>query len=580
MSVLLAALLTACASPISRSPSAGAEWTMPGGDLANTRHTALDQITPGNVARLVPAWHVVIGDVHGQEGGPLVVGGMLYAHTPFPNRVLAIALSDHAVRWTYASQQDASVAQLMCCDVVNRGLAYARGRLFLQQADATLVALDAATGKPLWRAPNGDPKLGATGTNAPQVFDRYVISGIAGGEYGVRGYLSAFDIETGRLVWRGYSTGPDAEMLIDPERTMTWQDGRMAPVGRDSSLRSWQGDQWKIGGGTTWGWYAYDPKLRLVYYGSGNPSTWNALQRPGDNKWSMALWARDIDTGRVRWVYQMTPHDEWDYDGVNEPILFDAADARGRERPMLAHFDRNGFAYTLDRATGELLVAQKFDPSVDWATSIDLRSGRPVVDPAHSPQAHGEDETTKDICPAAIGAKNQAPAAYDPARRLFFVPTNHLCMDFEPFHMDYAAGQPYVGASVSMHAVAGSQGMLGRFIAWDAVTGREVWSHAEAAPVWSGALSTRSGLVFYGTLDGRLKALDAQTGRELWTSEPLPAGVVGNVTSWAWQGRQYVGVLTGIGGLANDPDGIGGLRKAGKSAAPPGELRVWALPSP
>src|SRR6267154_100788 len=263
-------------------------------------------------------------------------------------------------------KQDPTVIPVMCCDTVNRGPAYADGKIFLQQADTNLVALDARTGKELWKVKNGDPKKGETNTNAPHVFKDKVITGISGGEFGVRGFVAAYDIKSGKLVWKAYSTGPDAEMLMDPDKTMAWTDGKMAPVGRDSSLKTWQGDQWKIGGGTTWGWYSYDPKLNLMYYGSGNPSTWNPVQRPGDNKWSMTIWARDVDTGQAKWVYQMTPHDELDFDG-------------------------NGFGYTLDRATGELLVAQKYDPTVNWATHVDMKSGRPQVVKEYSTQAQGQD---------------------------------------------------------------------------------------------------------------------------------------------------------------------------------------------
>lgn len=581
--VLLAAACTAL--PTSPDPStANGNWSSPTGNAANTRHSPLTQITPANVGRLQPAWHYATGAPRGQEGGPLIVGDTIYLHTPFPNKVVALDLADRSVRWTYAPKQDAEVAPLMCCDVVSRGLAYGRGKIFLQQADATLVALDARSGAVLWQARHGDPRSGATSTNAPQLFDKYVVTGISGGEYGVRGYIAAFDADTGRLAWRGYSVGPDADMLVDAEKTQTWRDGGMHSVGPDSSLNSWKGEQWKLGGGTTWGWYSYDPQLRLMYYGSGNPGPWNAVQRPGDNRWTNALWAREIDTGRVRWVYQMTPHDEWDYDGVNESILFDGRDAGGRERRMLAHFDRNGFAYTLDRETGEPLLAEKFDPSVNWASHVDKPSGRPSVMPARSPAHNGEDVTTSGICPPAIGSKNQAPAAYDAALGLFFVPTNHLCMDMEPFHIDYTAGQPYVGASVSMHPVEGSEGTLGNFIAWDAVRGRVAWSHAEASPVWSGALATASGLVFYGTLEAHLKALDSRTGAVLWTSPALPSGIVGNVTSWQFGGRQFVGVLTGTGGLANDPEGIGGFKRNDGAVQPKapsrGELMVFSLPSP
>jgi len=552
-------------------------------DPAGRRHSALAQINTGNVAALQLAWQFDTGAARGQEGAPLVVGETMYFHTPFPNTVIALDLADHHVRWRYTPQQTPGTASLMCCDVVSRGLGYGRvgdhGRVLLQQADTTLVALDAESGAVVWQVRTGDPKTGATATNAPRVFDHYVITGVAGGEYGVRGYLAAFDLADGHEVWRGYSVGPDADIGLDPATTMSWQDGALRPVGADSSLKSWSGDQWQLGGGTTWGWYSYDPALRRLYYGSGNPGTWNPVQRPGDNRWSNALWARDLDTGRVAWVYQMTPHDEWDYDGVNELLLYDEAGNSSEHRRLLAHFDRNGYAYVLDRVSGALLRADKFDPSVNWAQAIDLRSGRPQVDPQRSPAHNGEDATTHDVCPPAIGSKNQAPAARSDALGLFYVPGNHLCMDITPFAVDYRAGEPYIGAEITMHPVPGDEQALGRVTAWDAAAGRPRWVHPEALPVWSGALATAGGLVFFGTLDGHLKALDAATGALRWTSPPLPSGVVGNVTSWVYGGRQFVGVLTGTGGLANDPDGIGRLRR---TSAPPshGAFVAFALPAP
>ncbi len=267
----------------------------------------------------------------------------------------------------------------MCCDTVNRGVAYADGKIFLHQADTTLVALDAKTGKVVWSVKDGDPGKGETGTDAPMIVKDKVYIGVSGGEFGVRGWLSAYNIADGKLAWRAYSEGPDSDLLVDPKKTTDL--GK--PIGADSSLKTWQGDQWKIGGGDTWGWYSYDPQLNLIYYGSGNPSTWNPQQRPGDNKWSMTIWARDPDTGMAKWVYQMTPHDQWDYDGVNEMILANL-NINGQQVPALVHFDRNGFGYTLNRDTGELLVAQKYDPAVNWATKVDMDKnsptyGRPLV---------------------------------------------------------------------------------------------------------------------------------------------------------------------------------------------------------
>lgn len=564
-------------------------WAAPAGNFSNHRHTKLTQINKSNVNKLQVAWTFSTGVLRGHEGGPLVIGDTLYVHSAFPNKVFAINLADQTIKWKYEPKQDPSVIPVMCCDTVNRGLAYGDGKILLQQADTTLVALDAKTGKKVWDVKNGDPKVGQTNTNAPHVFKDKVFTGISGGEFGVRGWVAAYNLKDGKLAWKGYSTGPDSEMLMDPNTTMTFTDGKMAPVGKDSSLKTWQGDQWKIGGGTTWGWYSYDPELNAMYYGNGNPSTWNPKQRPGDNKWTMSLWSRDVDSGKVNWVYQMTPHDEWDFDGVNEVPLFEGKDKNGKERKMLAHFDRNGFGYTLDRKTGELLVAEKFDPAVNWATHVDMKTGRPQVVAKYSTHQNGEDVNSKGICPAALGTKDQQPAAYDPVSGLFLVPTNHVCMDYEPFRVEYTAGQPYVGATLAMFPAPNSHGGMGNFIGWDPIKGKIVWSIPEKFSVWSGALTTASGLAFYGTLDARLKAVDIKAGKVVWTSPKLPSGVIGNVHSWEFQGKQYVGVLTGIGGwagigmaagLEKDSDGlgaVGGYKELAKYGDLGGTLMVFAL---
>jgi lanthanide-dependent methanol dehydrogenase len=408
------------------------------------------------------------------------------------------------------------------------------------------------------------------------VYKDKVLVGVSGGEFGVRGWVSAYDIKDGKLAWRGFSEGPDSDTLIDPEKTTSL--GK--PVGPNSSTSTWEGDQWKIGGGDTWGWYSYDPELNLVYYGSGNPSTWNPVQRPGDNRWSMSIWARDLDTGKVKWIYQMTPHDEWDYDGVNEMILTDQT-IDGKARKLLTHFDRNGFGYTLDRATGELLVAEKFDPVVNWATKVDMDKssktyGRPLVVDAYSTQHGGEDHNSKGICPAALGTKDEQPAAYSPETQLFYVPTNHVCMDYEPYKVAYTAGQAYVGAAVAMYPPKGDANM-GNFIAWDGKTGKIAWSNKEQFSAWGGALATAGGVVFYGTLEGYLKAVDAKTGKELYKFK-TPSGIIGNVMTYEHGGKQYVAVLSGVGGWA----GIGlaaGLLQPENAAAWHGAVDQGKLPT-
>jgi PQQ-dependent dehydrogenase (methanol/ethanol family) len=565
------------------------DWVMPTGDYANQRYSQLKQITPQNVGKLQVAWTFSTGVLRGHEGGPLVIGDVMYVHGPFPNPVYALDLNNDAkILWKYEPKQDPNVIPVMCCDTVNRGLAYADGKIFLHQADTTLVALDAKDGKVVWQVKNGDPAKGETGTSAPMVIKDKVLIGISGGEFGVPCHMTAYDLKTGRRVWRGYSSGPDDQLLVDPEKTT--ELGK--PIGKDSSLKTWEGDQWKIGGGCTWGWISYDPQLNLIYYGSGNPSTWNPKQRPGDNKWSMTIWARNPDSGMAKWVYQMTPHDEWDFDGVNEMILADQ-NIGGTARKILVHFDRNGFAYTLDRVNGELLVAEKYDPKVNWATKVDMDKnsktyGRPLVVSQYSTEQNGPDVNTKGVCPAALGSKDEQPAAFSPVTGLFYVPTNHVCMDYEPFRVSYTAGQPYVGATLSMFPPPGESHM-GNFIAWDARTGKIVWSVKEQFSVWSGALATAGDVVFYGTLEGYLKAVDARTGKELYKFK-TPSGIIGNVTTYEHRGKQYIAVLSGVGGWAGiglaagltEPTAglgaVGGYAALSNYTSLGGQLTVFAVP--
>jgi PQQ-dependent dehydrogenase (methanol/ethanol family) len=345
-------------------------------------------------------------------------------------------------------------------------------------------------------------------------------------------------------------------------------------------LKTWQGDQWKIGGGSTWGWYSYDAAANLIYYGSGNPSTWNPVQRPGDNKWSMTIWARDADTGEAKWVYQMTPHDEWDYDGINEMMLVDTPmkDASGKEHTkLLTHFDRNGLGYTLDRLTGELLVAEKFDKAVNWVDFVDMKTGRPQVNAKYSTQAGGEDVaqgagpdkkpgTADDdlVCPSAMGAKNQPPVTWSPRTKLIYIPGNHTCMTYEPFQVEYTAGQPYVGATLNIFPAGkdvktgapNKSTNMGEFIAWDPTTGKIAWAIDEPFSLWGGLVATAGDVVIYGTLEGYLKVRDANTGAELYKFK-TPSGIIGNVSTWTNNGKQYVGVLSGLGGWAGVGEAAG-----------------------
>lgn len=519
------------------------QWVIPAGSYSAQRYSALDQINTGNVKNLHVAWTMSTGSLRGHEGQPLVVGDVLYVESSYPNHVYAVSLKDPGrILWNFTPDQNKFAPSVACCDVVNRGVAYGDGKIFANALDGALYALDAKTGKVVWSAKNADPMLGQTQTMAPLVIKDKVITGVSGAEYGVHGYITANDIKTGKQLWRAYSTGPDDQLMFDPAKTIDGATGR--PVGKDSSLKSWQGDQWKLGGGTTWGWYTYDPNLNLLYYGTGNPGTWNPTQRPGDNKYSMSVIARDPDTGVAKWVFQMTPHDGWDYDGVNENILTNTK-IDGKDVPTLTHFDRNGFAYVWDRRNGKLLAAHKFDPIVNWASAIDMKTGRPIVNPAKMTK---EGVNVKDICPSSQGSKDEQPAAYDPASGLFIVSTNHVCMDYQAFDVKYKAGFPYVGALVNMYP-ANHGDVGGRFIAFDPVAGTTKWAINDRFQDWSGVLTTKGGLAFYGTLTGWFRAVDLKTGKILWQFK-CPSGIIGNPISYTYNGKQYVAILSGVGGWA------------------------------
>lgn len=567
------------------------QWALQTGDYKNQRFSKLDQINSRNVDQLHVAWSFSTGVLRGHEGSPIVVGDTMYVHSPFPNTVFALDLNNEGkVIWKYEPKQDPDVTTVMCCDTVNRGVAYANEKILLHQADTTMVALDAKSGEVVWSVVNGDPSVGETNSATVLPVKDKVIVGNSSSEFGVRGHITAYKLDTGEQIWRGYSTGPDHEMLIDPEKSTHLGKA----VGANSGLNSWEDEQWSIGGGTTWGWFSYDAEEDLIFYGTDNPSAWNPSQRPGDNKWTSSIFARDLETGVVRWVYQVTPHDEWDYDGINEMILTEQ-EINGQIRKLLTHFNQNGFAYTLDRVTGELLVAEKFDPTVNWASHIEMdpdssEFGRPIVHPRYSTDINGEDVKTAGICPSVLGAKNQQPASYSPELQLFFVPTNHVCMNYEPYKVSYSAGQAYIGANISMFPAPESHSGMGNFIAWDNINGKIVWSIPENFSIWSGALATVGDIVFYGTLEGYLKAVNAKTGEELYSFK-TPSGIVGNIMTYGHNGKQYVAVYSGIGGwvglgiaagLTNPADGlgvVGGFSELNNYTTLGGQLTVFTLPN-
>lgn len=373
---------------------------------------------------------------------------------------------------------------------------------------------------------------------APLVVKDKVIVGNSGGELGVRGWIQALDVATGKRVWKAYNTGPDQDVLIRPDFHPFYPKDQGADLGKTT----WPPNQWKLGGATVWGWVSYDPETNLIYYGTGNPGVWNPDVRPGDNKWSSAIIARDADTGQARWAWQISKHDAWDYDEIMENVLVDM-EWGGRMRKLLIHPGRTGFVFVLDRTTGELLSAQKFEPT-NWADGYDLKTGEAKENP--DKRTH-YGTTTRFICPSSTGAKDFIPSAFSPRTGLLYIPAHNTCMDYAGIEANYIAGTPYLGADVHMYP--GPGGYQGELVAWDVAHAKPVWSIRERdLPVYSGVLATGGDLVFFGTMDGWFKAVDARSGAELWKTK-VASGVVGDpITFLGPDHHQYVVVYAGVGG--------------------------------
>src|SRR5215210_2077201 len=514
------------------------QWLMPARNYASTRYSGLGQINAQNVRNLKAAWTFSTGNTRGHEAAPLVVGSTMYVVAPFPNYLYALDLDNPgSTRWVYKPPVNPAAQGVACCDHVNRGAAYSNGKIFYNTLDAQTVAVDAETGQEVWRTPVGDINKGESMTMAPLVVKDKVLVGNSGGEFGVRGWLTALNAETGEIAWRAYSTGPDDEVLIGPGFKPFYAKDR----GKDLGVNSWPPGAWKTGGGTVWGWISYDPELNLIYYGTGNPGPWNPDQRPGDNKWTCGIFARDADTGQARWFYQISPHDLYDYDGINELVLLDL-NVQGRPRKVLVRPERNGYVYVMDRATGEVLSATPF-AYVTVSTGVDLKTGHMNEVLA---KKTGVGKVVREICPAAPGAKDWQPSAFSPRTGLLYLPHNNLCMDFEGVEANYIAGTPFVGANVQMDPCPG--GYRGEFTALDPVAGQPRWTIKERFPAWSGALVTAGDVVFYGTMDGWFKAVHAATGQELWKFK-VGSGIIGQpITYRGPDGKQYVAILSGVGG--------------------------------
>lgn len=559
------------------TPLPNGEWRLPAGDYANTRFSPLSQINTSNVQNLRVVGNMSTGIPHGHEGQPLVVNNTMYLVTPFPNNLIALDLTKPGMpmKWMYEPHPDSRAIGVACCDVVNRGASYADGKIVYNTLDANTVAVDANSGKQLWKTAVGSTELGETITMAPLVVKNVVIVGDSGGELGVRGKVTGLDLKTGKVLWRAFNSGPDSDVLLGPNFKPFYKKEQ----GKDLGVSTWNPGQWKMGGGTVWGWISYDPELNLIFYGTGNPGVWNPDMRPGDNKWSLTIWARSPETGEAKWAYQIIAHDAWDYDEIMENVLVDMP-WQGKTRKLLLHPGRTGFVFVLDRETGELLSAQNFEP-VTWATGFDLKTGLPHEDLKH--RSH-QGYYTRGICPSSTGAKEFVPSAFSPRTGYLYIPAHNTCMDYEGMEANYIAGTPYLGASVRMYP--GPGGYQGELLAWDVKNAKKLWSIKDPDfPVYSGVLATGGDLIFYGTMDGWFRAVDAHSGKILWQFKTA-SGIVGNpMTYLGPDGKQYVAIYSGIGGwmgavadpsISTDDEyaalGVVGAMKKIKTRTAPGDL--------
>ena len=480
-----------------------------------TRHSGLRGINLDNIGRLRPEWTYSLSDTRGQETFPLIHDGKMYVTTHASTMALDLVTGRQI--WKTLVDYPADTPRVACCGIVNRGVALYEGKVFRTTLDAHVIALDAETGNELWRTQSIDHKTGYSMTVAPMMADGVLITGISGGEYGIRGYLEGYDPDTGVRVWRTYTIPAPGEPGSE-----TWQDG---------------GDAWTRGGAPTWLTGSYDPELNTVFWGTGNPSSWNAATRPGDNLYASSILALDPKTGTIKWHYQTTPNDPFDFDTVNELVH---ADIDGRK--VLMQANRNGFFYVLDRATGELIAAPKFVDKLNWADSIDLETGRPKETDVAMKARSGEQIT---FWPSALGGKNWSPMAYNPKTRTIFANTNKFGMHYKAVEPQYRPGVFYFGAEFSWDWPDGDRGELRAF---DPMTGVVKWSDSIAIPRYSGILSTDGGLVFTGNMDGEFEAFNAETGDKVWTYS-TGSGIIGQPVTWEREGKQYITVANGSGGV-------------------------------
>jgi alcohol dehydrogenase (cytochrome c) len=534
-------------------------WPVYGGDSGNTRYSQSTQINASNVDKLKVQWALQLGTTRSQESTPILVGDTLFVTSSFgPKNTFAVNAKTGEIKWTYQPDIPKGIDQYACCDVNNRGVAHADGKIFLGRLDAHVVALDEKTGKELWKTAIIDYTGGSVITSPPTIVKNLVITGYGGGEYGVRGSIVALDQKTGKEVWRTQTVPQPGEPGGD----------------------TWKGDSGKYGGAVAWHIGSYDPKLNLVYYGTSNPSPWSASVRGNDssdvgkfsNLYSASVLALNADTGKITWHYQFTPHDAWDYDGVNELVFADLP-VEGKKTPVIMQANRNGFFYVIDRASGKLISAKKYIEAVNWATGIDLKTGTPI-EAAGNSKRPGMKRKASDVCPNLIGGKNWMPMSYSEATGLVYIPTMNLCMDMEGIQADYKRGAFYLGVNFDLGKV-GPGGHMGGVKAWDPIKQQEVWFNKEDLPYTGGMMTTKSNLLFHGDIKGIFKAVDAKTGKTLWKFN-TGSGITAAPMTYTLDGKQYIAVVSGR--TLSIPAFFGALGEKMVAASPEGgTMYVFAL---
>ncbi len=481
------------------------------------RFSPLTQINRDTVKHLVPVWNYSYDDNKSEELQPLIYQGVLYVTTNAATMALDAKTGQQL--WKSKIDYPPETPRIVCCGIINRGAALYDGKLFRTTLDANVMALDAKTGKELWKQNAIDYKTGYSMTVAPLVADGVVITGISGAEYGIRGFIDGWDPDTGKHLWRTYTVaGPG-----DPE------------------AKSWPGDTYEHGGASTWITGSFDPDLNTVYWGTGNAGSWNPTTHPGDNLYTCSVVALDPKTGQMKWHYQFSPNDPYDYDSVAEMVLA-TLNIDGKPTKVLMNANRNGFFYVLDRTDGKLLAANPYISKITWAKGIDMQSGRPIPTEVTDKVRKGEPQ---EVWPSALGGKNWMPMSFDPQTGLAYANTLNIGMQYKPTTPQYRAGLTYWGADIEWAWPKGPRGYLK---AIDPMTGKSKWEAPSDIPRFSGVLSTAGGVVFTGKLTGEFEAFDADTGKKLWQFK-TGSGIEGQPVTWEQDGVQYVAVSSGIGGV-------------------------------